>query len=54
MVKKRGTLITTKCANPECGTEIEVRAADVARGWGKYCGKSCKAKHQASQRNEGK
>jgi len=29
-----------------CGSPISVRAADVARGWGKYCSKSCKATKQ--------
>ena len=29
-----------------CGRKRKVRAADVARGWGKYFDKSCKAKHQ--------
>jgi hypothetical protein len=29
-----------------CGREKSVRAADIARGWGKYFSKSCKAKHQ--------
>ena len=33
-----------KCAY--CGKEREVRTADVARGWGKFCSKSCKAKRQ--------
>lgn len=29
-----------------CGRKKLVRVADVARGWGKYYSKSCKAKHQ--------
>ena len=29
-----------------CGTVFYPRAADVARGWGKFCSKSCKAKEQ--------
>lgn len=33
-----------KCAY--CGTPKNVRQADLNRGWGKYCSKSCKAKAQ--------
>ena len=33
-----------KCAH--CGTPKTVRQADLNRGWGKYCSKSCKAKAQ--------
>ncbi len=29
-----------------CGTLFHARAADVARGWGKFCSKSCKATAQ--------
>lgn len=25
---------------------MKVRQADINRGWGKFCSKSCKAKHQ--------
>lgn len=35
-----------------CGKDIYPRAADVNRGWGKFCSKSCKAKKQAIKRNE--
>ena len=35
--------ITCKCG---CGRKKMVRTADVARGWGKYYSKSCKAKAQ--------
>ena len=37
-------MVERKCAC--CKMKITVRAADVARGWGKYCSKSCKAKVQ--------
>jgi hypothetical protein len=30
----------------KCGTEFQARTADVKRGWGKFCSKSCKAHHQ--------
>lgn len=29
-----------------CGCEFEARKADVNRGWGKWCSKSCKATRQ--------
>ena len=29
-----------------CGDLMVVRAADVARGWGKFCSKRCKARDQ--------
>lgn len=32
------------CAN-NCGVTKVVRKIDLARGWGTYCSKSCKAKH---------
>lgn len=28
-----------------CGKKKQVRTADVARGWGLFCSKSCKATH---------
>lgn len=37
------TMVKVKCANKKCGKEFEARAADVNRGWGKFCSKSCKA-----------
>lgn len=33
-----------KCAN--CNNTFEARTADVNRGWGKFCSKSCKASKQ--------
>lgn len=38
------TMVKCKCAN--CGAEMMARLADRRRGWGKFCGKSCKAKKQ--------
>jgi hypothetical protein len=35
--------ITCECG---CGRKRMVRTADIARGWGKYFDKSCKARHQ--------
>jgi hypothetical protein len=37
-------MIDKKCSN--CDANITVRMADHKRGWGKFCNKSCKAKHQ--------
>lgn len=36
-------MTTVKCI---CGNEFEARTADVNRGWGKFCSKSCKAHKQ--------
>lgn len=36
--------ITKQCEC--CGKSMQVRAADVARGWGRFCSKSCKASAQ--------
>ena len=38
------SMVDRNCAS--CQKSIQVRAADVARGWGKFCSKSCKAKKQ--------
>lgn len=35
---------TYKCAN--CGDPFIARKADRARGWARYCSKSCKASKQ--------
>ena len=34
------------CGNKKCGKPFDARAADVARGWGKFCSKACKAHKQ--------
>jgi hypothetical protein len=34
------------CANKRCSNEFEARQADIKRGWGKFCSKSCKAVKQ--------
>ena len=33
-----------------CEKEMQVRQADLNRGWGKFCSKSCKAKQQMKRR----
>tara|TARA_R110000796_G_scaffold12575_5_gene41520 strand:- start:1223 stop:1615 length:393 start_codon:yes stop_codon:yes gene_type:complete len=35
---------TVKCS--KCANEFQARTADINRGWGKFCSKSCKAKKQ--------
>lgn len=35
-----------------CGKEFQARTADVNRGWGKYCSKSCKGFDQGPIRRE--
>jgi len=40
------SMTTVICANKKCHKEFQARTADVKRGWGKFCSKSCKAKHQ--------
>jgi len=44
-VKKpvRGSKVEVKC---DCGKTFTARRADVARGWGKYCSKSCKSTYK--------
>ena len=38
---------TYQCQN--CKNPFEAREADRARGWARFCGKSCKAKKQESK-----
>lgn len=40
-------MVTVKCKC--CGNAFEARAADRARGWGKFCSKSCKAIRQVQR-----
>jgi len=42
----RGATVETVCA---CGATFHPRVADVNRGWGKACSKSCKAKTQTKR-----
>lgn len=39
--KPRGTMSTYKCLC--CGAPFQARTVDRARGWARYCSKSCKA-----------
>lgn len=45
-----GTLKT--CEAPGCDKAYPVRKADLARGWGKTCCKSCAAKLREAKKNE--
>lgn len=45
-----GTLKT--CEAPDCDSVYPVRKADLARGWGKTCCKSCAAKLREAKKNE--
>jgi len=42
------TKVTCKC----CKNVFAARTADVARGWGKFCSKSCKAKVQEKRNGQ--
>lgn len=39
-------MVKVFCANKRCSQQFEVRQADINRGWGKFCSKSCKAVKQ--------
>lgn len=45
-------MITRSCKC--CKKEITVRVADVSRGWGNFCSKSCKAKVQEKKNGQHK
>lgn len=47
-----GSMVTRKCAC--CGAEMQVRATDVKRGWGKFCSKRCKAVKQEQRTGQHK
>ena len=47
----RGAMLEIVCLCG-CNRTRQVRAADVARGWGKFYDKSCKAKWQAQQKKQ--
>lgn len=44
------SMIDKKCKH--CKADISVRLADHKRGWGNFCNKSCKAKHQEKQNGQ--
>lgn len=47
--QRRGKTVDVKCANKRCGAMFTARIADRARGWGKFCSKSCKAIKQEAR-----
>jgi len=44
----RGAISCVDCA--QCKANFKARVADINRGWGKFCSKSCKAIHQEQAR----
>lgn len=42
-------MVTKNCER--CNKEIQVKQADINRGWGRFCSKSCKAKKQMTMQN---
>jgi hypothetical protein len=45
--------VDTTCENSSCKKTFQVRAADKARGWGKFCSKRCKAVEQTRRTGRG-
>ena len=45
----RGKKVERKCQNKRCGIVFLARVADVSRGWGRFCCKSCKASYQEAR-----
>jgi hypothetical protein len=45
-----GKMVAKPCEY--CRKTHTVRAADLARGWGKFCSKSCKAKEQEKRTHQ--
>ena len=48
----RGAKILVLCANRSCPIKFLARVADVNRGWGRFCSKSCKASEQESRTHQ--
>ena len=42
-------MVDRKCQNKKCGMPFKARSADVKRGWGRFCCKSCKATAQEAR-----
>lgn len=42
----RGIQVTIICEGKDCDNERLVRIADIKRGTGRFCSKSCSAKHR--------
>jgi hypothetical protein len=41
--RSKPSMVEQKCENKRCGKMFQARKADVDRGWGRFCCKSCKA-----------
>ena len=46
------TMIERVCAYRRCRAKFMARSADVKRGWGRFCSKSCKASEQESRTHQ--
>ena len=46
------TMVDVVCKNTRCKKEFKARSADVKRGWGKFCCKSCKAVEQEKRTHQ--
>lgn len=44
-----GKMLPRICENKSCRKAFTARAADVKRGWGRFCCKSCKAAEQEAR-----
>lgn len=44
--------VERSCQNRRCRKKFTARSADVARGWAKFCSKSCKAAEQESRTHQ--
>lgn len=44
--KSKGGTVRRKCDNQGCTVVYEARHADLKRGWGRCCSKSCAASHK--------
>ena len=42
-------MVTKDCE--QCGKIMQARQADINRGWGRFCSKSCKAKKQTKRQS---
>jgi hypothetical protein len=43
------SMVEVICGNKSCRKKFQARTADVKRGWGKFCCKSCKAQEQETR-----
>lgn len=48
------SMVEIECHNKTCRRKKMVRRADIARGWGKFCSKRCKAVEQTRRTGRGK